>query len=85
MNSIPLNMSGLPSMSNLDLSGLRNSRHTYPGDIDIRITPATGGTIVSILRGGDFGSAPDLHVISDEQDLGAELGKIITLACLKQK
>lgn len=84
MNSIPLNMSGIPGMSTLDLSGLKNSQHPFDGGMDIRITPASGGVIVSILR-GEYGRTPDLHVIGEEQDLGVELGKIITLACLKQK
>lgn len=74
----------VPGLSAIDLSGLRNSQHPFEGGMDIRITPASGGVIVSILR-GDFGRTPDLYVISEEQELGVELGKIITMACLKQK
>ena len=68
----------------IDLSGMKSNYHPYKGEIDIRITPATGGTIVSILR-GEYGTVPDLYVVGEDQDLGVELGKIITMAFLKKE
>lgn len=48
----------------------------------IKIRPATGGTIIQI--GESSWDSADLYVISDGQDFDSELGKIITLARLKQ-
>jgi len=82
--SYTLQGTGMPGLKSVDLGGLSNHNHPYQGGVDIRITPANGGTIVSILR-GEYVGKPDLYVISDQQDMGEELGKIITIACLKQE
>jgi hypothetical protein len=74
----------MPGLKSIDITGLSNHNHPYQGGVDIRITPAAGGTIVSILR-SEYVGKPDLYVISDQQDMGEELGKIITMACLKQE
>lgn len=50
--------------------------------VDLRIVPATGGTIVSIRSG--YGAASDLYVINEDKDLGTEIGKIITMHYLKK-
>lgn len=58
----------------------------YQRGISIRILPANGGTIISIKSEVDPGiaSKTDLYVISEGQDLGAEIGKIITMHHLKK-
>ena len=53
--------------------------------IRFEVYRANGGTVVETRRqdrrSGD--SIYELHVISGEQDVGAEIGKIITLEALK--
>ena len=49
----------------------------------IRIIPATGGTIISIKREDTYSSPSNLYVISEDQNIAEELGKIITLHYLK--
>jgi hypothetical protein len=49
----------------------------------IRITPANGGTIISIKDELDFGAKPELYVLTQDQNLAEEIGKIITLHYLK--
>ena len=51
--------------------------------LNIRIVPATGGTIISI-RDENYGGTSDLYGINQDQDVGTELGKIITLHYLKK-
>ena len=72
----------------IDLGSLsRLDSHPFSEGLDIRITPANGGTVVSIVPGSTVSgliSRPDIYVISDKDDLGTELGKIITMVCLKQ-
>jgi hypothetical protein len=59
------------------------------GGINLTVTPATGGWIVQINQ-GKYNMAtgahqePQLYIVPEEQDLGAELGKIITMSCLKE-
>jgi hypothetical protein len=60
------------------------TRHEFDQGIDIRVTPATGGYIVSINPRSSYNRVPDLHIVSNDQDLGSEIGKIITLTCLKK-
>lgn len=63
------------------------TEHKFPGT-DIRITPANGGYIISISQSSDYvhsRTVPDLYIISEDQDLGAELGKIITMSNLKRE
>ena len=76
---------GLPGLSAHDImpSVFKfKEEHMFAG-IDIRITPAHGGTIVSISRGS--GSTPSLYVVAEDQDLGTEIGKIITMTCLTKE
>jgi hypothetical protein len=60
-----------------------NSRHEFDDGLDIRLTPAAGGFVVSIFH-RNSGNRPSLHLITEDQDLGAELGKIITVSYLKK-
>ena len=75
------------TLKTIDLGGLgRMDQHPFGEGLDIRITPANGGTVVSVISGSPSGmlTKPDIYVISDKDDLGAELGKIITMVCLKK-
>lgn len=56
---------------------------TMHNGIDLRITPANGGTIVHIKN--DDGEIGELYVIDDAKDLGVELGKILTMHLLKKE
>lgn len=52
--------------------------------LNIRVLPANGGTIISIRDENNYHSQSDLYVISDSQEIGEELGKIITMHYLKK-
>ena len=52
--------------------------------LNIRVLPANGGTIISVRRERDLGGEAELYVIGDAEDLGAEIGKIITMHFLKK-
>jgi hypothetical protein len=51
--------------------------------MSIRIVPANGGIIISVRDENNIASTSDLYVVGSEQDLGAEIGKIITMHYLK--
>jgi hypothetical protein len=76
---------GLPGTSygQLSIDSL-NNRHEFDDGLDIRLTPAAGGFVVSIFH-RNSGNKPSLHLITEDQDLGAELGKIITVSYLKKE
>jgi hypothetical protein len=59
------------------------SHHEFNEGIDLRITPANGGSIVSINHRNN--TLSDLYVITEDKDLGAEIGKIITMSYLKKE
>jgi hypothetical protein len=71
------------SVPSISITELGSHNHEFDG-MDIRITVANNGTIVSVKKDG-YGSKPDLYVVHDNQDLGQEIGKIITMACLKKE
>lgn len=52
--------------------------------LNIRVLPANGGTIISIKDENNYHSQSDLYVVGDTQDIGQELGKIITMHYLKK-
>ena len=58
--------------------------HKFHG-MDIRITPANGGMIISIADSTAYGREPDLYVIGEGQDLGQEINKLITMHYLKKE
>jgi hypothetical protein len=65
---------------------LQPDEHRLSGTgIRFEVYRANGGTVVETRRqdrrSGD--SIYELHVISGEQDIGAEIGKIITMEALK--
>lgn len=59
------------------------NRHNFKNTITIKVTPATGGHIVSVSNRESSGSE-ELHVIPEGADFDRELGKIITYNGLKQ-
>lgn len=81
----------LGSQPSIDLAGVGilgaagesvRQTHKFNKGFDIRITPAKGGTIVSVIEANTYGSEPELHVISEDQDLGRSINEIITTYCL---
>lgn len=82
----------IPALNNIPLNGISIAgagiqmddvtMHSHQG-LTIRVVPASGGTIISIRKDNTYGSTGDLYVINEDSDLGAELGKIITLHYLK--
>ena len=59
-------------------------QHEFDAGIDLRITPAHGGFIISLSH-RNTGTIPELHIVTEDKDLGAEIGKIITMSCLKKE
>jgi hypothetical protein len=49
--------------------------------LTIKITPANGGSIISVAP---MNQADSLYIVPDGEDFDRELGKIITMARLKQ-
>ena len=73
---------GAGQLHTIDISG-QQSNHPYRGGYDIRITPATGGYIISVVTANTF-VEPELHIVTDSQDLGAAVNQIITMHCLRK-
>jgi hypothetical protein len=84
-NQISAIAGGYSGMPGVTLGGTYSigSQHEFDEGIDLRITPANGGFIVSVHH-RNFGSRPELHIVTEDRDLGAEIGKIITMSCLKK-
>jgi hypothetical protein len=55
---------------------------TPPNGLVLKIIPAQGGVIINVFGKPD--QAGDLYVIHDTDDMGQEIGKIITLHYLKK-
>lgn len=49
--------------------------------LTIKITPATGGNIISVANSS---YSENLYIIADDADFDRELGKIITMSKLKE-
>ena len=58
------------------------AQHEFDEGVDIRITPASGGFIISVNHRNI--TRPDLYIVTEDKDLGAEIGKIITMSYLKK-
>ncbi len=58
--------------------------HLGSRGVSIRILPANGGTILSVRDENEPGRVGDLYVIGQEQDVGTEIGKILTMHYLKK-
>jgi hypothetical protein len=63
------------------LSGITLGSHN--NSINLSIVKANGGWVVSISNNG-FSQPSNLHIINEDADLGVELGKLITIHCLKE-
>lgn len=71
---------GVPGLSASDLD--------YANGIVIKVMPANGGTIISVRSESPssmLSTNAELYVIHSDQDLGAEIGKIITMHYLKKE
>jgi hypothetical protein len=68
----------MPGYTN-EIPGITTNRDV---GLNVKIVPASGGTIVSISDMSQIGS--DLYIIHESQDIGQELSKIITLHYLKK-
>ncbi len=75
--------SAIPGMSVLGGTYSIGTQHEFDEGVDIRITPASGGFIVSVNH-RNTPTKPDLHIVTEDKDLGAEIGKIITMSYLKK-
>ncbi len=74
--------SGMPGVS---LGGTYSIGHQHEFDegVDLRVTPANGGFIISVNH-RNSGTRPELHIVTNDQDLGTEISKIITMSYLKK-
>ena len=72
----------IPGMGVLGGTYSVGSQHEFDEGVDIRITPANGGSIVSVNHRNI--TRPDLYIVTEDKDLGAEIGKIITMSYLKK-
>jgi hypothetical protein len=78
INAIGAINQGMGKMSHVD-----EITHLGGRGMSIRIVPANGGIIVSIRDENKIVGDSELYIVSNEQDLGAEIGKIITMHYLK--
>lgn len=63
-------------ISQIDLGGYSIGEKKLPNKkITFDVHTAHGGYVIRVAQG--FGTEDDLYVISDEQNLGQELGKIV--------
>ena len=79
---LPQGISAIAGSSGYSI-GAQHSEELGRG-LNIRLVPANGGTIISIRDENTFNQVSDLYVINSDQDIGSELGKIITLHYLKK-
>lgn len=83
-----MSANGLNTMPGISIAGAghllsEDITHQSNAGLNIRIVPASGGSIISIRKDNTYSSHNDLYIINEDKDLGAELGKIITLHYLK--
>ena len=67
------------------MSPIDEITHLSGRGMSIRVLPANGGIIISVRDENDPSRSGDLYVIGQDQDLGAEIGKIITMYYLKKE
>lgn len=80
--SVTLGAGGAGGYGSISIGDVYGSKHQFEG-LDLRVTPANGGYIVSIAN--EPGSKATLYIIAEEQDLGQEIGKLITMLCLRKE
>jgi hypothetical protein len=72
---------GPMDVSSIDITGSYNKK--FPNQkINISVHGANGGYIMEIST--QYGQTGELYIIPDGQDLGNEIGKIITHKMLKE-
>ena len=71
-------------ISQIDLSGYASDNKKLPNKkISFDVHTAHGGYVIRVSQG--FGSEDEMYVVGDTQDIGQELGKIITHHTLAKK
>jgi hypothetical protein len=71
-------------ISQIDLGGYSVGEKKLPNKkISFDVHTAHGGYVIRISQG--YGIEDEMYVISDDQDLGQELGKIVTHHTLTKK
>ena len=76
MSSYTLAGSGMGHVTQIDLGPYDNSKKLPNKKISIDVHTANGGYVIRVTQ--DYRTEEDMYIISDNQDLGQELGKIIT-------
>lgn len=69
-------------ISQIDVGGYTSEKKLPNKKISIDVHTAYGGYVVRLSK-GVYGSEDDMYVIGENQDLGQELGKILTHTFLK--
>ena len=69
-------------VSQIDIGGYTSEKKLPNKKISIDVHTAYGGYVIKLSK-GIYGVEDDMYVISDNQDLGQEIGKIITHTFLK--
>lgn len=71
-------------VSQIDLGGYSVDNKKLPNKkISFDVHTAHGGYVIRVQKG--YGIEDDMYVISNEQDLGQELGKIVTYHTLTKE
>jgi hypothetical protein len=63
-------------ISQIDIGGYSDKSKLPNKKISFDVHTAHGGYVIKVSKG--YGAEDDMYVVSDEQDLGQELGKIVT-------
>lgn len=63
-------------ISQIDIGGYTSEKKLPNKKISFDVHTAHGGYVIRVSKG--YGAEDDMYVISDDQDLGQELGKIVT-------
>lgn len=82
-SSTGLNMGPVTGISIADAYGAKQASSSLPNKkVNLSIHQANGGYIVEITNNG-YAIDSELYIISEDKDLGQEIGKIITHNKLK--
>ena len=77
-SSAGMNLGGIQPLTIGDIYGTHNMQKKFPNKkISISVHGANNGYVVEVEKSG-YGNENELYIISEDQDLGVELGKIIT-------
>lgn len=80
-----LSESDEPEMVSSKGLAITASDHEFDEPLKFTITKANGGTIVSTRRYDrqKDRSVGDIYIVTDDQSLSDEIGRIVTMECLK--